>query len=144
MADIHRVNRPLTIRKYQRDKIVQQSSILAIEVRALEIEDEINRCRRDIDEMKIKMSDLEAKGHEQQNSQTDPHQKQIVAKKCLREKLLLLSQAEAREIRAMELADEVTRCAEEIKIHQAEMDRLDMNIRQQEELIVQEKAEVVA
>lgn len=48
MADLFSKNRLLTIKKHERDKLVAQAQIHAREIRIMEIEEEIERCRADI------------------------------------------------------------------------------------------------
>ncbi len=49
MADLNSKNRPLFIKRYQRDKMMAQAQIQSREVRIMELEEEIERCRMDIE-----------------------------------------------------------------------------------------------
>jgi hypothetical protein len=54
MADLNQVNRPLLIKRHERDKLVAQSQILAREIRIEELKEEINRCKLDMEaQMKV-------------------------------------------------------------------------------------------
>lgn len=61
MADLtHQKNRPLTIKRYERDKLVALSQIEAREIRIMEIQDEIDRCKEDIDNQKKLIASLDS------------------------------------------------------------------------------------
>ena len=49
MPDLFPTNRNLFIKKYERDKLVALSQIQSREIRIMELEEEIQRCRMDIE-----------------------------------------------------------------------------------------------
>ena len=48
MPDINSTNRLLTIKKSERDRLVAMANIQSREIRIMELEDEIDRCKLDI------------------------------------------------------------------------------------------------
>lgn len=49
MADLFNVNRDLTIKRQEQNKLVAQAQILAREIRIEELKQEIERCKLDIE-----------------------------------------------------------------------------------------------
>lgn len=52
MSDLFSTNRKITIKKHERDKLIALSQIQAREIRIMEIEEEIERCKIDIEAQK--------------------------------------------------------------------------------------------
>jgi len=59
MADIHKKNRDLFIKKYERDKLVAQANIQSREIRILELLDEIERNKDDIEAQNKVIRDMD-------------------------------------------------------------------------------------
>jgi hypothetical protein len=52
MADLFSKNKMITIKKHERDKLIALAQIHAREIRIMEIEEEIERCKFDIENQK--------------------------------------------------------------------------------------------
>lgn len=59
MADLFSMNRDLTIKRHERDKLVAQSQILAREIRIEELKEEIGRLEVDIEAQKKVIKEAE-------------------------------------------------------------------------------------
>jgi hypothetical protein len=66
MADTHSKNRKLFIMRYERDKLVAMSQIQSREIRIMELEEEIERCRADIVAQNKLIGDLNKNIQQQQ------------------------------------------------------------------------------
>lgn len=49
MGDLHSGNRKLFIKRYEHAKLVAESNIQGREIRIMELEEEIDRCRKDME-----------------------------------------------------------------------------------------------
>ena len=68
MADLtHQKNRLLTIKRYERDKLVALAQIQAREIRIMEVQDEIDRCKEDIENQKKVIANLDSQIKQQQD-----------------------------------------------------------------------------
>lgn len=52
MADLYSTGRILNIKRHEHSKLVAQANIQAREIRIMELEEEIDRCRNDIEAQK--------------------------------------------------------------------------------------------
>ena len=59
MADLYSTNRMLFIKRFEHQRLVAQAQIQAREIRIMELEEEIHRCRIDIEAQNKVISEAE-------------------------------------------------------------------------------------
>jgi hypothetical protein len=59
MADLTNANRSLIMKRFEHTKMVALQNVLAREIRIMELEDEINRCRVDMESQKKVIHDMD-------------------------------------------------------------------------------------
>jgi hypothetical protein len=59
MADIYSKSRELSIKKFERDKLQLLCNIQSKEIRVMELEEEIERCRIDIEASREKIAEFD-------------------------------------------------------------------------------------
>lgn len=59
MADLTNVNRIIQVKKYEHQKLIAMAQIQAREIRIMELEEEMGRCRTDIELQKKIIVDME-------------------------------------------------------------------------------------
>jgi uncharacterized protein YbgA (DUF1722 family) len=131
MADLDLPSRQLLIKKYGRDKLVALAEIQSREIRILEVEIEKENQRKQIEKFQQQLAGMV-------NTNQDP--KNVLAdKRFERDRTNVLIHIQSLEIRLLEFDEEIQRCQFDLEAQKKQIAFLEMNIKQQQDLISQGK-----
>jgi cell division protein FtsL len=126
MGDLDVPSRNLSIKRYERDKLIAMSEILSREIRITEIDLEKGLHSKNIMSYKKQLENLA--------KVTVPNDL-LTTKKNERDRLSVSVQISSVEIRTMELDEEIIRCRQDIEAQKKQIAAMDFNIKQQQDLI---------